>query len=193
MLISLIRTHRIFKHRRKNSSISPLASVAAICVASYAQCTYSRARMCPPNPMLAAVNVVSSHHEESRGARGLPSQVGVFGRKTKANKVGSRCTTGSRWNRTQITQCAVKREALAPEVEEVARAPPPPRAPPVPPPPPPPLLTSEELSHWRNQAALLWQPRQCRCAAWFSDRIRYCLPLRGRPGVDLQGASMRSH
>ena len=76
-------------------------------------------------------------------------------KKAKANKVGSRCTTGNRWNRTKITQCAVKREALAPDVEEVARTPPPPRAPPVPPPPPPPLLTSEELaSHWRNQAAL---------------------------------------
>ena len=48
----------------------------------------------------------------------------------------------------------MKREALAPDVEEVARTPPPHRAPPVPPPPPPPLLTSEELSHWRNQAAL---------------------------------------
>ena len=61
-----------------------------------------------------------------------------------------------------ITQCAVKRETLAPDVEEVARTPPPPRAPPVPPPPPPPLLTSEELaSHWCNQAALFNKANGC--------------------------------
>ena len=61
----------------------------------------------------------------------------------------------NRWNRGTLTKCDVKREALAPDVEEVARTPPPPRAPPVPPPPPPPLITIEELaSHWCNQAAL---------------------------------------
>ena len=37
--------------------------------------------------LLAAVNAVSSHHEESRGARGLPSQVRVCGKKQRQTRL----------------------------------------------------------------------------------------------------------